>query len=246
MAKLIRKPSPLKAEFLALKRKFKRTVLALLIFIAAAVAGNLIMPLFYTFGMIVVGISVLGFLISLILLTLSQNEITIKRQGVIGEDTTADMLAATLDDSYTVFQNVIATLDGKSSEIDLVVVGLNGIFVIETKNRNGLIEGGYDKDRWLQHKVGRGGGEYSSNFYSPVKQVGTHVFRLAGFLRQNGVRFHIMGAVYFSNSEARVRLSGEPDKIPVFSTPKDLVLYIKMNNASLPLELKEKIIELLK
>ena len=248
MAKVIKKPSALKEEYLHLKVRFKRAVLSLLALIGIAVLGNLIMQSdkLYSLGMILVGAAVLGFFICLGIIMSTQSSISIKGQGVLGEERALSQLAEGLDDSYTIIQNAVITLDGKSSEIDLIVVGLNGVFAIETKNRNGLIEGGYDRERWLQHKVGRRGGEYSAEFYSPVKQVGTHVFRLAGFLKQNGIRFYIMGAVYFSNPEARVRLSGEADKIPVFSSQSDLILYIKTNNASLPLETKQKIINLIK
>ena len=248
MAKVIKNPSALKADFLFLKAKLKKRILFLLGFILVAILGNIIMKadFLYNIGMIFVGVSVVGFLVSLFMVMSTSNEVTIKGQGLLGEDETAEILAEGLDNSYTVIQNVVVTLEGKSSELDLVVLGPNGVFVIEAKNRNGLIEGGYDKDKWLQHKVGRRGGEYSSEFYSPIKQVGTHIFRLAGHLRQNNIRFHICGAVYFSNPEAKVRLSGEPDKIPVFWKPDELILYIKMNNANLPLETKEAIIDLLK
>ena len=60
------------------------------------------------------------------------------------------------------------------------------------------------------------------------------------------MRFFINGAVYFSNPEAVIRIEGEPDKIPVFSEAADLVRYIKLGNNPLPLEVKEKIINLLK
>ena len=246
MARLVRKPSALKTEFLSLKQKLRKKIYALLIFIVTAVVGNLIMSSLYNVGLIMIGISVLGFLITLIMITTAQNNIIIKGQGVLGEDNSAEMLASMLDDSYTVFQNVVVTLDGKQSEIDLVVVGMNGIFAIEVKNRNGRIEGGYDNDRWFQHKTGRGGSDYSSDFYSPVKQVATHVFRLAGFLKKNGIRFFINGAVYFSNPEAVMRIDGQPDKIPVFSEADDLIRYRKLGNNPLPLDLKEKIIDLLK
>ena len=248
MAKVIKRPSALKAEFLRLKAKFKNCLLTLLLFILTSVIGNLIMQAqaVYNLGLAVTGVSVFGFLVCIVIIISVQNELTIKGQGLVGEDAAAGVLAEGLNDSYTIIQNVVVTLEGKSSEIDLVVLGPNGIFVVETKNRNGVIEGGYDKDKWRQHKIGRRGGEYSAEFYSPVKQVGTHIFRLAGFLRQNNIRFHICGAVYFSNPEAKVRLSGEVDKIPVFSKPEELILYIKMNNSNLSAETKESVINLLK
>ena len=43
-----------------------------------------------------------------------------------------------------------------------------------------------------------------------------------------------------------MRLEGEPDKIPVYFEMADLIRYIKLGNNPLPLEAKEKIIDLLK
>lgn len=248
MAKLIKKPSALQDEYLALKSKFSKILIVLLIFIVLAIVGNLVMlntPL-NTTGLVVTCLSVLGFLVSLIMITTTQNEIVIKRQGIEGEERVSSILSSSLDDSYTIIQNVVVTLDGKSSELDLVVVGNNGIFIVEVKNRNGRIQGSFDNSRWYQHKVGSGGGVYSSSFYSPVKQVSTHIFRLAGFLRQNGVRFHILGSVFFSNPEALLRIEGEPGNIPVFGSYEDLIHYIRIYNGSLPYEIKEKVIGLLK
>ncbi len=247
MAKLIKKPSALQAEYWGLKKKFSKILVALIIFIVLAVVGNLVMlntPLDTT-GLVVTCVAVLGFLISLILITTTQNEIVIKGQGIAGEEAVASILSNSLDDSYTIIQNVVVTLDGKSSELDLVVVGNNGIFIVEVKNRNGRIQGSYDAPRWYQHKIGSGGGVYSSDFYSPVKQVATHIFRLAGFLRQNGVRFHILGSVFFSNPEALLRIEGEPGNIPVFGSYEDFIHYIRIYNGSLPYEVKERVVELL-
>lgn len=248
MAKIIRKPSALKSDYLKIKKAVNKAMFSAFICILIAVLNSIIMQndSFFKFGLILTALSVVVFLICIIIIISKQNELAIKRQGVLGEDNAADILCRRLSDDYTVFQNCVITLDGKSSEIDLIVVGENGIFVIEAKNRNGTIEGNYKKDRWIQHKVGYKGGSYSAEFYSPVKQVSTHIFRLAGFLRQNGIPAHINGAVYFSNKDAHLKISGQPDNIPVFSKEKDLLSYIKQNNNPLTPKIIQNIYNLLK
>lgn len=248
MAKIIRKPSALKSDYLRIKKAVNKTMFSAFICILTAVLNSIIMQndSFFKFGLILTALSVIVFLICIVIIISKQNELAIKKQGVLGEDNAADVLCRRLSDDYTVFQNCVITLDGKSSEIDFIVVGGNGIFVVEAKNRNGTIEGNYKKDRWIQHKVGYKGGSYSAEFYSPVKQVSTHIFRLAGFLRQNGIPSHIDGAVYFSNKDAHLKISGTKENIPVFNQEKDLIRFINKNDNAIHPDIIKKICEILK
>ena len=138
------------------------------------------------------------------------------KSGIQGEATTAGIVRG-LPDEYFGIQNMQIRYDGQSSELDMVVVGPTGVFIIETKNLNGTIVGNYDTTHWTQRKVGQQGTPYSKNFYSPVKQVGTHVYRLAHLLRDSGIRVTVESLVYFSNPDTVVQLVGTPARIPVFS-----------------------------
>lgn len=129
--------------------------------------------------------------------------------GISGERVAAEVLVNTLPDSYTVFQNVIVTHNNKKSEIDNIVVGKSGVYIVEVKNHNGHIVGNVEDVHWMQHKVGRGGTPYANEMYSPVKQVGTHIYCLANYLRQNGVNTYIEGMVYFANRTCQLSLTGE-------------------------------------
>lgn len=143
----------------------------------------------------------------------------IYRVGLAGEEAAA-RLVSRLPDSYCAFQNLKITFEGNESELDLVVVGPTGIFVIENKNMNGYIVGHAEAYQWVQNKVGQGGTPYSKQFHSPIKQVGTHVYRLANVLRQNRINTYVEAAVYFSNNETAVQITGE-SKTPVFAASAD-------------------------
>lgn len=138
------------------------------------------------------------------------------KSGLDGEMATAAIVSS-LPETYCGFQNIKITFDGKQSELDMVVTGPTGVFIIETKNMNGAIVGNYDNPQWTQKKVGQQGTPYSKNFYNPIKQVGTHVYRLANYLRNNGVNIHVSDMVYFSNPDTFVQLIGIPTKTPVFT-----------------------------
>lgn len=136
--------------------------------------------------------------------------------GINGERVATKVLS-TLPDDYTVFQDVIVAYDNKKSEIDNIVVGRSGVFIVEVKNHNSHIEGDLKNRYWTQHKVGRGGTPYTDEMYNPVKQVGTQIYCLANYLRQNGVNIYIEGMVYFANKACLLTLTGNSD-ISVYSS----------------------------
>ena len=141
-------------------------------------------------------------------------EASIRGSGLEGEKKTKKAFEY-LPDSFHVLHNIKVEFEGRRSELDYIIVGPSGVFVCEIKNLNGSIEADLENREWIQHKVGRKGGEYSKSFYSPVKQVGTHVYRLSNFLKENGIHTWVQGIVYFSNHEAEVYLNSDQQSIPV-------------------------------
>ena len=171
----------------------------------------------------------------------------IKRYGEIGERAAGSVLERCLPDGYTVIQNAVIRYGGEKSEIDNIVVGKTGIFIVEVKNNKGIINGNYNWHDWIQDKTDRYDIEHEKTFYSPVKQVGTHIYRLANYLRDNKVFTHVYGAVYFVNRDAKIIINGKPNEIPVFSyrTTKELLDYIRSGEANLTDRTIQKILQLL-
>jgi len=146
----------------------------------------------------------------------SGQENRIVQTGIDGETATANLIRQ-LPEGYFGFQNVTVSYQGKSSELDMVVVGRTGVFIIETKNHNGTIQGSFQEPQWIQYKTGRRGGSYSKELYNPVKQVGTHVYRLAHYLRDQGCNVHVDAMVFFTNPQATVQVYGTPGNIAVYA-----------------------------
>ena len=63
------------------------------------------------------------------------------------------------------------------------------------------------------------------------------------FLRQNGIPSHIDGAVYFSNKDAHLKISGAKENIPVFNQEKDLIRFINKNDNTIHPDIIKKICE---
>lgn len=78
-----------------------------------------------------------------------------------------------------VFNNYMLFIDGKSCQIDHILVDRWGVFVIETKNYSGRIYGSEYQKEWTQ-VLSRG--RIKNKFYNPVKQNATHIYALKQIL----------------------------------------------------------------
>ena len=152
----------------------------------------------------------------------------IKQYGDMGEEKAGDVFETYLPDGYTVIQNAVVEFEGETSEIDNIIIGRTGVFIVEVKNLKGEIYGDFGAHDWFQYKTDRYGIDHEDYFYSPVKQVKTHVYRLAHHLKENGVRVYVNAVVYFVNPEARLDITGETDDVALFDyrETNDLIHYI--------------------
>ncbi len=81
-----------------------------------------------------------------------------------------------------ILRNVyIPTADGKTSEIDLLVISRKGLLVFECKNYAGNIYGDMKRKKWVQYL-----GKKKSFFYNPFLQNKSHVKHLKKQLEQFG------------------------------------------------------------
>lgn len=108
---------------------------------------------------------------------------------------------------YKVYHNVrLGPDESATNEYDTVIVGPNGIFHIETKNYGGERGGIIDidsKGNWILHKKNG----YSKIITNPAGQVGSHEYRLKGFLMKVvGIRnLPTQGIIVLSCDNIRVR-----------------------------------------
>ena len=148
--------------------------------------------------------------------------------GIKGEERTSSILRE-LPKGYEVFSSVQLSTNEGMAELDHVIVGENGVFVVEVKNHNGTIQGRDEDHSWIQHKVGRKGGEYTKEMRNPVKQVRRQVHILSSYFKQNGINLWIEGAVYFSNPQANVNVTSE--RTNVFTSSNELQTYLTTHSS---------------
>ncbi|RLI88925.1 MAG: hypothetical protein DRO62_02735 [Candidatus Altiarchaeales archaeon] len=101
--------------------------------------------------------------------------------GVLGEDMVTKELEK-LDDSYYLINGVV--VPPNRGDTDHIVIGPNGIFVIESKNYGGEIE--CDGDSWVRYKRGRRGRRYELRIGSPSNQVKRNAKVLKDFILKHG------------------------------------------------------------
>lgn len=153
------------------------------------------------------------------------NELAILAAGIRGEKLTLELLKS-LDSEHWIVTDKTITYKGQSSELDFVVIGPSGLCIIESKHISGKVQADPEEKYWNRIKVSHSGVERTKNFYNPVKQVNTHLYRLKKILQEEGISVHLDSAVFFSDPETQVRLTNKQGETPVFwgEKGKDLLL----------------------
>lgn len=103
-------------------------------------------------------------------------------KGVWGEFQVRLVLGKNKQDKKYVINNLTIINDGKSSQIDHLLINKTGIFVIETKNYAGRIYGEENNREWTQVlKYGK----VKNKFYNPIMQNKTHIYALSKVIDRN-------------------------------------------------------------
>ena len=97
-------------------------------------------------------------------------------KGRFGEYTVYGILKKyEADGAKLLFNLYIPNLNGGTSEIDVLMISKQGIFVIESKNFNGWIFGNEKQRNWCQTLPVKFGESFKSFFYNPILQNRSHI-----------------------------------------------------------------------
>ncbi len=133
--------------------------------------------------------------------------------GAKGEEIVIEELKK-LGEDYRILNDVrLPNLDGN---IDHVVIGENGIFVVETKHHKGYIK--YENGAWTQEKLGFKGKSYLGDFGDPIKQVGRNAVRLREFISEQKIFSEnfipwINTIIVFTNPKVKLQTEKVPTDI---------------------------------
>ena len=131
--------------------------------------------------------------------------------GWIGETRVKWAMGKTVPGQKYVINNlVISHGEGKTSQIDHVLINKNGIFVIETKNYSGRIYGSESQLEWTQVlKYGK----VKNKLYNPIKQNATHIYHVSKILNE---QTKIISAVVFVKGNTKFIEASGVYSIPSF------------------------------
>lgn len=129
-----------------------------------------------------------------------------------------------LPQGYHVFSNYRILDKRIRDEVDFLIVGGNGVFVIEVKNHVGRITGRADDIEWEQHKLGRNSTPYTKKMRNPVKQARWHGVNVERLLAKGGFKVSPQVLLVFTNP--RVSLDIETDGMPVITECEAVVDFI--------------------
>ena len=166
--------------------------------VASAVVAMTLLLAGITTGVAVILVSgMIAVVVTLFVAATRGSVYTAYRCGIRGEQVLrAHLLSSGLDDDHTAYYNLPLNSNGKTSDIDCVLVGPSGVFIFEVKHHNGLIL--YRNGVWARIKVGRRGALYQGQIGDPSGQLCRNIRRLKELLgHTEGLWFN--GAVVFTN-----------------------------------------------
>jgi hypothetical protein len=135
--------------------------------------------------------------------------------GLSGERRTGEVLARELPQDFVLINGL--KLPRGAGDIDHLVIGPTGVFLIETKTMAGQIVCQTDGS-WRRTRVGRGGTPYVAFIGDPAAQVQRNIFTLRQCLRRRvphlfrGTPLWIEGMVVFAHPQTE--LQAEHSRVP--------------------------------
>ena len=111
-------------------------------------------------------------------------------RGKRGENRVKRVIGDTIENEQYVINDLIIFNNGKTSQIDHIVINPRGVFVIETKNYSGEIYGSENQREWTQVLAY---GNIKNKLYNPLKQNATHIYNVKKIIGN----LHIRSLVVF-------------------------------------------------
>jgi hypothetical protein len=148
---------------------------------------------------------------------------------------------------YDIFINCPVQYKRSRSEVDIIMLGRNGLIIIEAKNHSGTISGSDTDEKWVQYKHYRDGKNTEAEMKNPIKQITRQRDILKSILHAEGVDVWIDSIVYFSNPLIRLKLNLKSKSSIVCSGEKELDKFLSGYQSPKPINKKdlEKIKEIL-
>lgn len=159
------------------------------------------------------------------LFLIAKHNYKILNAGVKGEQQTYEVLKQ-LPKDFTVITNPVIHNRGSVNELDFVVIGTNGVFVVETKNYRGIIKGNTSAQSWKQIKHGKNK-TYEKEVKNPAKQVYRQGRRMHEMFIDFGISADVFPILYFVDDRSELKITDDAElSIAIINNEKDLLDFI--------------------
>lgn len=166
----------------------------------------------------------LSFILFVVFMIVKRNY-NILNAGVKGEQHTLEILKK-LPKDFTVITNPVIHNRGSVNELDFVVIGTNGVFVVETKNYRGIIKGDTSAQNWVQIKHGKNK-TYEKEVKNPAKQVYRQGRRMVEMFVDFGISADVFPILYFVDSRSELKITDDADiNVAIVNNENNLIDYI--------------------
>ncbi len=116
------------------------------------------------------------------------------RRGQEGEDRTVQVIIQALDGNWSVFRN-LRVPGGNRGDLDIVLVGPPGVWVLEVKNFRGKYRN--IGDRWEYYR----GKKWKAAKVNPSQQAFNNAVRLGNFLKAENLKVFVNAVVVWANED---------------------------------------------
>lgn len=162
-------------------------------------------------------------LVLLAIFTANRKKFAILKSGVQGEKTVLEVLKR-LPKDYTVITNPVIYNRGKVNELDFVVIGKNGVFIVEAKNYRGIISGKTSQKSWKQTKHGKNDRVYEKEVGNPVKQAHRQGRIMLQVFGDFDISADVYPIVYFVDGKSVLRITDDAQTGVAVMNSEDMLL----------------------
>lgn len=124
-----------------------------------------------------------------------EKQIEEHRLGQDGEDRTVQMIVQVLDGNWYLFRNMRIPGQGKG-DLDLVLIGPPGVWVLEVKNFNGTYRNIGETWELMCKK------KWKPAYVNPSRQANKNSLELKNFLKADNINIFVNAAVVWANPES--------------------------------------------
>ncbi|WP_195266297.1 nuclease-related domain-containing protein [Clostridium sp. 1001275B_160808_H3] len=158
---------------------------------------------------------IITILLVLVIAAILVKKIKSKRELNLGEKEVNQVLSKL--SGYKLLSDILIKREKGSSQIDHILIGKKGIFVIETKDYSGSIYGDQYSKYWIQI-INRN----KNQFYNPIRQNYGHIKALEEYIGRKGV---FISVIVFTNKSKLKKVKTETPVIQLKKLKKFIRKY---------------------